>query len=186
MTPSKLVVISGPSGVGKTSLLADLRKDARVFWSVSATTRRIRPGERDGCDYHFIDEQEFVARCEQRGFLEYAKVHGNYYGTPREPIGQALATGKTPLLDIDVQGAVQVMQQQLSTLFIFIQPPEMAVLLERLEARQSDSAGTISLRMAQAEHEMTYREQYDYIVTNDDLDRARAELSEILHKEIGW
>ena len=78
------------------------------------------------------------------------------------------------------------MQQELSTLFIFIQPPEMAVLLERLEARKSDSAGTISLRMAQAEHEMTYREQYDYIVTNDDLDRARAELSEILHKEIGW
>ncbi len=184
--PVKLVVLSGPSGVGKSTLVAGLRDDPQVFWSVSATTRASRSGEVDGTHYHFLSVEAFEKLRDSAGFLEHATVFQNFYGTLREPIEQALASGQIPLLDIDVQGALQVMEQDLPALFIFIKPPSLAELETRLRARKSDSDRTITLRVARAQDEMQYAERYDHVLTNDDLGRARAELSDILEKEIGW
>ena len=180
-----MVVISGPSGVGKSTLVARLRLDPRVWWSVSATTRAPREGEVDGSDYRFLSEEDFAALVEQGGFLEHAVVHGKRYGTLRAPVEQALDEGRVPLLDLDVQGALSVMQSDLPATYIFVEPPSLEELEHRLRERNSDDEEAVQRRMARAREELAYADRYDHRMVNDELDRAVAELCEVIRRELG-
>jgi guanylate kinase len=178
--PGRLVVISGPSGSGKSTLVARLlaRPDLRVKISVSATTRPPRPGEQDGRDYVFLSTEDFATN--QTGLLEQAVVHGNHYGTPAEPVRQAMAQGMCVLLVIDVQGGFQVKQKVPGAMLIFIEPPRLEVLESRLRARGTDDEATIERRLANARREVEAAERYEVRVVNDELDRAVDELASIL------
>lgn len=183
--PPRMLVISGPSGVGKTTLIRRMRRDPRVWWSVSATTRPARPGEVDGEDYYFLDDAEFVRRVDAGGFLEHAEVHGKRYGTLRQPVEEALAAGKLPLLDLDVQGALAVMQCDLPATFVFVEPPSFDVLETRLRERNSDDDRAVTRRLQRARDELTYAARYDHRVVNDDLDGALAQLLDIVRNDLG-
>jgi guanylate kinase len=180
--PGRLIVMSGPSGSGKSTLARRLleRTDLRLRRSVSATTRRPRSGEHADRDYFFLSQDEFERI---RGdLLECARVHGHEYGTPRQPVREALARGDFVLLVIDVQGGFQVRQKVPGALLIFIQPPSAAVLEDRLRARGTDDAATIERRLETARRELEMAAQYDVHVINDDLDRAVEELASILKR----
>jgi len=176
-TQGKLVVISGPSGAGKTSVCRVLKGDPQVEFSVSATTRQMREGEQDGVDYHFLTRQAFEERLAADQFLEHAEYNGNLYGTPRWPMDDALARGKTFLLEIEVEGTRQLRRRGVAGLYLFIQPPSIGELRRRLERRGTNAAEEITQRVAIAEQEMTAaREQlgggplYDHFVENADLE----------------
>lgn len=174
--PGTLLVVSGPSGSGKSTINARLREHPRVEFSISATTRAPRRGETDGVHYHFLSVEEFERRRDAGAFLEHAEVHGNYYGTLREPIDAALARGQVFLLEIDVQGAAQLRDQRVDALFLFIDVPSLDELRRRLEARGTDAEAVIQRRLAGAERERAARERYDHVVVNDDLERTYAEV----------
>ncbi len=189
-----LIVVSAPSGAGKTTLCDRLlRKNDDIVYSVSCTTRKPRGEEEDGVDYHFMTEEQFKGYIAAGNFLEYAVVHGNYYGTLATTIRQALAAGKHVLLDIDVQGAGQIREGLLlmteddpirqGFLDIFIAPPSLEELRARLEGRAEDSAEVINERMINAEHEMLRADEYEYQIINDDLDTAFLRLRNIIEKE---
>lgn len=171
----KPLVISGPSGVGKTTVCDRVVCDPRFRLSVSATTRAPRPGEVEGREYHFLSEADFRARIAEGGFLEWAWVYGNLYGTPRAPIEAMLAAGICPVLNIDTQGARLLRERGEDGRFVFLVPPSLEVLEARLRNRKTDSPAVIERRLARARAEIAEAPRYDRIVKNDDLDRAAAE-----------
>ena len=180
-----LLVMSSPSGAGKTTLSRRLlAADPMITMSVSVTTRAPRPGEVNGKDYHFIAHEEF-ARLRDRGdLLEYAEVFGNFYGTPKRPVMDALQAGRDVLFDIDWQGTQQLgaaMEEDLVRIFIL--PPTAEELRERLIGRAQDSASTVAKRMAKASAEISHWPEYDYVIVNDDIDRASAEITSIPNAE---
>ncbi len=179
-----LVVISGPSGAGKGTICKRLRevmKDLKV--SVSATTRKPREGEKEGESYFFIDEEEFVNRINNDEFLEYAKVYGNYYGTPKEEVFKQLQDGNDIILEIDIQGALQVKKNCPRGVFIFILPPSLKELQNRIEGRGTDSKDSILKRMQCAYDELNYAFEYDYVVLNDQVDEAVEKIQCIINAE---
>lgn len=184
MNQGALFVFSAPSGAGKTTLLKRLLAALpNLEFSVSHTTRPARPGEQDGKDYHFIDREAFLALRDQGAFLEWAEVHGNFYGTSREAVTAALARGRDLVLDIDVQGAAQVRRAaDPATVFIFIAPPSPEVLAARLRGRNTDTPEMIARRLENARREMAEAGWYDYRIVNDQLEKAEAELREIIEK----
>ncbi len=178
----RLVVISGPAGSGKTTIVRRLiqRPDLRLVVSISATTRAPRPGEVHGRDYYFYSREEFEAI---RGdLLESAEVHGNHYGTPAAPVRRAVEQGTCVALVIDVQGGFQVREKFPAALLVFIQIPGLDVLEERLRARGTDSPETIEMRLANARRELELSARYDYQVVNEDLDRTVEQLAAILNQ----
>lgn len=176
-----LLIVSAPSGAGKTSLLkAVVAADCQVGVSVSHTTRLIRPGETDGEDYHFIDEEGFVRMIGEGAFLEHAQVFDNYYGTAEAAVRERLEQGQDVVLEIDWQGARQVRKRVPEAVSIFILPPDPQALHERLSARGQDSEAVISRRMREAKNEMSHYAEYDYLVVNDDFDHTVAALQSIV------
>ncbi|MGD8523129.1 MAG: guanylate kinase [Desulfobacterales bacterium] len=181
--PGQLLILSAPSGAGKTTLRqAALNHFSDLIFSVSYTTRKPRAAERAGVDYHFINEAEFEKGIAEGRWAEWAKVHGNYYGTSAEFLNQNLAAGNDVLLEIDVQGTRKLLRHYPKSITIFITPPSLAVLKKRLESRGTDSAQTIALRLANAKIEMEQKDLYHYVIINDRLDDAIADLIEILEK----
>ncbi len=176
-----MFVITGPSGVGKGTLIGRLRERVpELEMSVSATTRRPRPGERDGVDYHFVDRAAFQEMITRREFLEYAEVHGHHYGTARTEVEGRLASGCFVFLDIDVQGARQVRASIPDAVKIFVFPPSYAELHRRLVARRQDDEATIALRMKNALKEMREYGDFDYVIINDRLEEAARLLASIV------
>ena len=173
----KLFVISGPSGAGKGTLVARVRTQRPdLGLTVSATTRSPREGEIDGVSYYFLSKEEFERRVAAGEFLEWAHVHGNCYGTLISEVNRLLEAGSSLVLEIDVQGALQVKERFPEAVLIFIEPPSLDVLRARLVGRGTEDDETIALRLANAERELALRDRYDAVVTNDDLDRAVTEL----------
>ena len=173
MSPGTLFVISAPSGAGKTTLLKRLLAQVQnLAFSVSHTTRQPRSGEVDGRDYHFVDRPTFETMRDNGAFLEWAGVHGNFYGTSRDAVAAQLALGHDVFLDIDVQGARQIRAADSGAVFLFVAPPSWQVLEERLRGRGTDSAETVQLRLANARQEMAEANLYDYLIINDQLDPA--------------
>ena len=183
-----LLVMSGPSGVGKTTLVHRLLEHFDGTFSVSATTRPRSSKEVDGRDYYFIDEKTFQRWITEDRFLEHAEVFGrSWYGTPREPVESQLERGRLVVLDIDVQGAIQVRRSMPSSFGVFVMPPDEDVLLERLRSRGREDEATIERRYAEARSEIsTAREcgAYDAFIVNDDLERAVEELVEIIGRRL--
>lgn len=179
-----LLVISGPSGAGKGTLYSRLlHDDPSMTFSVSYATRSPRPGEVDGRDYYFVDEQKFERMVAQDGFLEYAAVHGHHYGTPREPVVAALAEGRNVMLDIDPQGALQVMERMPGCVSVFILPPSFAELRRRLEGRHTEKQEEIERRLGNARGEVAQMNRYQYLLINDDVDVAYEKLKDIVSAE---
>lgn len=180
-----LLVMSSPSGAGKTTLSRRLlAADPNIAMSVSVTTRQPRPGEVNGKDYHFIARDEFARLRDDGELLEYAEVFGNSYGTPKRPVLDALQAGRDVLFDIDWQGTQQLAQVMEDDLVrIFILPPSAEELRERLIGRAQDSASTVAKRMAKAADEISHWPEYDYVIVNDDLASASAEIEAILRAE---
>ncbi|MCF8089670.1 MAG: guanylate kinase [Desulfotignum sp.] len=181
----QLFVISAPSGAGKTTLIQQVMvRFPGVSYSVSHTTRPPRPGEIDGKDYFFVTEQNFTRMIQAGDWLEWARVHAHYYGTSRAFVETQLAAGSSLLLDIDVQGARQIMDAGLDPVTIFILPPSIEVLHQRLETRGTDSAQTIALRLENAKKEIALTHLYQYVVKNDDLTTAANQLCAIFDQAI--
>lgn len=180
-----MLVLSSPSGAGKTTIARKLlERDGNLTMSVSVTTRPKRPGEVQGRDYHFIDLQRFEAMRARRELLEWAKVFGNYYGTPRQAVEQALANGRDVLFDIDWQGTQQLEESARDDLVsVFVLPPSTVELERRLKSRAQDSAEVVAERMAKAADEMTHYEAYDYIIINRDIEESTAAVEAILRAE---
>lgn len=184
MSRGTLFVISAPSGTGKTTILKEVMASiGGLSFSVSHTTRAPRTGEQDGVDYHFVDRDRFLAMRDQDAFLEWAEVHGNFYGTSREAVAATLADGIDIILDIDVQGCRQVRAAADEAVSLFVVPPSWQELERRLTGRGTDSEETIRLRLANARQEMVDLAHYDYVVVNDDLAQAVATMGAIIHAE---
>jgi guanylate kinase len=183
---AKVFVITGPSGVGKGTLIKELcQRVPGLELSISATTREPRQGEVDGRDYHFLTREEFDRRVEREDFLEFATYSGNRYGTLRTEVERRLAAGHSVVLEIEVQGARQVRAAMRESIQVFIAPPDPTVLRERLDARGTDSAAAIDARLEVAEQEMAAQDEFAYRVVNDDLERAATELEGIVRAEAG-
>jgi guanylate kinase len=177
----KLVVISAPSGTGKGTVIKELLKLQPDFtFSVSATTRKPRPGEIDGADYCFISKERFKEMIENSEFLEYANYVGEYYGTPVKPIKEYIDSGKTVILDIEVQGAKQVMAKDIETTTIFLVPPDMDELEKRLRGRGTDSDEKVTSRLNRAKQELSEKHHYDHIVINDCSSHAANEILSLI------
>ena len=173
-----VLVLSGPSGAGKSSLINKIFDDlGNCYFSISTTTRPMRAGEEEGVHYHFVSEEEFKQDIEDDHFLEYALVHGNYYGTSIKPVKQALSEGKLVIFDIDVQGNTAV-QNRLGdiTTSVFITPPSLSELERRLRNRSTDAEEVIERRLKMAKKEIQRVSEYEYLLVNDDLDKAAAKL----------
>ncbi len=178
-----LIVISGPSGVGKDTLIKRLLElDRNLRYSVSCTTRPPRPGEVDGIDYTFVSPERFQQLIDEGAFLEYATYNGNLYGTLAERVERARADGHDIVLKIEVQGAEQVRKRVPDAVFIFVAPPSTQELARRQEARNSESSEDMALRRKIAAQEMELAKRYDHVVVNDELERAVAEVLAIIQK----
>ena len=180
-----MLVLSSPSGAGKTTISRKLMDgDANLTMSVSATTRPRRPGEEDGRDYHFVDPTDFNLMVNRRELLEHAKVFGNYYGTPIEPVEQALAAGRDVIFDIDWQGAQQVAERARQDLVsVFILPPSTDELDRRLHRRAQDPEEVVAARLSKASDEMSHYAEYDFIIINREIDESVAQVEAIVTAE---
>jgi guanylate kinase len=182
---AKVFVITGPSGVGKGTLIRELRERLpQLALSTSATTRAPRPGEQEGYDYFFMDRDEFAERADAGEFVEHAVYSGNRYGTLRSELDRHLAEGESVLLEIEVQGARQIRAAMPEAVLLFIAPPEPAELRRRLEGRGSDSSSDIEERLKTAEIELDAQEEFQHVVVNDDVDRALDELESIVRTQL--
>ncbi|OGC41492.1 guanylate kinase [candidate division WOR-3 bacterium RBG_13_43_14] len=181
----RVIVISGPSGVGKSTICNIILKKRNDLWfSISTTSRVQRKGEQQNREYIFISKSSFLEQIKQNRFLEYAEVHGNLYGTPREPLEKVLEGGKNVLLDIDVQGAQKIMTLFSAGIFIFLIPPKFGDLKERLQKRNTDNTDEISKRLIQAQKEMEYMKDYKYIIQNIKIADTVRSILEILKNEL--
>jgi guanylate kinase len=185
VTSGNLFIVAAPSGAGKSSLikaLLDRHADGSMQVSVSCTTRAIRPGEQEGVHYHFISVERFQEKIANHEFYEWAEVFGHFYGTSRTVIEQTLAQGIDVFLDIDWQGARQVRDAYPAARSLFILPPSLAVLEQRLRSRAQDSDAVIAQRMAKAQHEMSHYHEFDYLLINDDFATSLVNLEHIDRK----
>jgi guanylate kinase len=183
---AKVFVITGPSGVGKGTLITKLlERVPGLELSISATTREPRPGEVDGRDYHFLAHEEFDERIASEDFLEFATYSGNRYGTLRSEVSHRLGEGHSVVLEIEVQGARQVRAAMRESVQVFIAPPDPAALRRRLESRGTDSIEAIDARLEVAEQELAAQDEFAHRIINDDLERAAAELEGIVRTELG-
>ncbi|MDX1711762.1 MAG: guanylate kinase [Rhodovibrionaceae bacterium] len=180
-----MMVLSSPAGAGKTTISrALLKRHEEINLSISATTRPKRPAEEHGVDYYFVDPNEFEAMVKEGAFLEHAEVFGNRYGTPRKPVEEALLAGRDVLFDIDWQGTQQLRESARADLVsVFILPPSVGALEDRLRRRAQDPEDVVQSRMAKAADEMSHYAEYDYIVVNDDMDLALKQVEAILIAE---
>jgi guanylate kinase len=184
MPQGRLFVVAGPSGAGKGTLIEELLKRYRTAWlSVSATTRKPRPDEEEGIQYHFLDSDEFRELAKKGEFLEWAEVHGNLYGTPRARVERELARGLDVILEIDVQGARQVREKMPDAVAVFVLPPSLEVLEERLRSRGTEGEDELERRLRNALEESQEKDDYEYVVLNDRLHRAVEEFCAIYEKE---
>ena len=178
-----LIILSSPSGAGKSTLARALRTwDPTISFSVSATTRAARPGEENGREYHFVSEPEFKRMVAERELLEHAHVFGTFYGSPKAPVLAAMQTGTDVLFDIDWQGAQQIRNstQGMNTLTIFLLPPSISELRNRLLTRAQDDAKTVARRMEKSWDEISHWDGYDFVLINDDLEKTEAQLRSII------
>lgn len=181
-----LIILSSPSGAGKSTLSRKLLDwDDRLQFSVSATTRAPRPGEKEGREYYFKTKEEFQALVDADGMLEHAEVFDNFYGSPKEPVEAAVSVGRDIVFDVDWQGGQQIRasSMQHDVVSIFILPPSIKELERRLTSRGQDSPEVVASRMAKSQDEISHWAEYDYVVVNDDLDTCFAKVREILHAE---
>lgn len=178
-----LFVVTGPSGVGKGTVLTKVRERKELYFSISATTRKPREGEQDGVHYYFLTKEQFEQKVAAGGFLEHAQFSGNYYGTPAEPVDLQMKEGKDILLEIEVQGAMQVRENRPDAVRIFLAPPSFAELEKRLTGRGTEDAEAIRLRLETAKHELTLASQFDYIVINNTVEQAVSDVLAIMQAE---
>ncbi len=178
-----LFVASGPSGSGKTTLCRMVEKKLSIPHSVSYTTRPARAGEVEGRDYHFISNNEFIQKVKKGDFLEWAQVHGNHYGTALAEIERATQAGQDLILDLDTQGALEVKSKKPTSVLIFIDTPDDHILAQRLGKRGTEKEEVKFKRLAQAEHERSFRKHYDYVITNDDLEKTFEYIIQVIENE---
>jgi guanylate kinase len=184
MEKGMLIVISGPSGVGKGTICkALLKRNPLLQLSISATTRIPRKGEVDGVEYYFFSHEEFQHQINNGGFLEYAEVHGNFYGTLKEEVDRKLSDDEIVILEIDIQGAAQVRDNASEVINIFIAPPSMEELISRIQSRGTENQQQIDGRMVVALEEMKEAERYDYIVINDNIEKTVEQIENIIYSE---
>ncbi len=178
-----LFILTGPSGVGKGTVLAQVRKQKDFYLSISATTRAPRENEQHGVHYFFVTREQFEQIAQQNGFLEHAQFNGNCYGTPAAPVDDNLCAGHDVLLEIEVQGAVQVHSKRPDAVRIFIAPPSFAELERRLTGRGTENAEAVRRRLQTAKHELTLAPQFDYIVVNHTVEQAASDVLAIMRAE---
>ena len=181
-----LIILSGPSGVGKGTVREQLFKEEslNLAYSISMTTRYKRPGEKEGIDYFFVDVDTFKKKIEQGELLEYAQFVGNYYGTPKAYVDQLLDEGKNVVLEIEVQGALQVMKKVPDALTIFLVPPSMEELEKRIRGRRTEAEDVIKERLDKARREIATKDQYKHVVVNDDVMRAKDDIVKIIEENM--
>jgi guanylate kinase len=181
---ARLTVLSGPSGVGKRTVITALRRDCPDVWvSVSCTTRAPRPGEREGVDYYFVDRAAFEKMVEAGDLLEHAEFAGNLYGTPRQPVLDHLAADIPTILEIELAGARQVRRSMPDARFVFLAPPSLDVLIQRLRDRGTETADAIAARLEHAHAELAAENEFDETIVNNDVDAAARELAALIAEE---
>lgn len=182
-----LIVLSGPSGVGKGTVREELFKDEslNLAYSISMTTRLPRPKETNGVDYFFVSTEEFEKNIEAGELLEYAKFVGNYYGTPKNYVDELLEQGKNVMLEIEVQGALQVMAKRPDALTIFLVPPSFEELERRIRGRKTEAEEVVKERLEKARKEIATKDEYKYVVVNDDIIVAKEKIAEIIRNNVG-
>ena len=183
MNKGILIVVSAPSGCGKGTILAEVMKDEKFYYSVSATTRSPRPGETDGVNYHFLGREQFEELIKTGGMLEYAEYCGNYYGTPRDKVLEKINEGKNVILEIEVQGAMQIREKCPEAVFVFIAPPSVAELRNRLDKRGTETPEVINQRVSEAAQEISFAYRYDYVVVNNILEDAVNDFISVIRAE---
>ncbi len=182
-TKGQLLVVSGPSGAGKGTICKALIEKNPIWISTSCTTRKPRTGEVDGVNYFFIEREEFLKRIDNDEFLEYAEVYGNFYGTPRSEVLRLLDEGKDVILEIDIQGALKIKSSYPEGVFIFIMPPSMEELRNRITNRGSETPESLKTRLEAAYDEISFASKYDYAVVNDEVDKAVKKIESIIIAE---
>lgn len=186
MSQGLLIILSGPSGVGKGTVREELFKDEslNLAYSISMTTRKPRPKERNGIDYFFVEESEFIDKIKNNELLEYAQFVGNYYGTPRFYVEKFLNEGKNVVLEIEVQGALQVMAKCPDALTIFLVPPSFEELERRIRGRRTEAEEVVRERLEKARKEMATKDEYKYVVENDDVLLAKEKIAKIIKENL--